>query len=159
VSDVAELAAQLVAIESINPDVVAGGSGELEIARFVAEWCDRAGLETTLSEPAPGRPNVVAVARGSGDGRSLVLNAHMDTVGVAGMTDPFTTRLEGGRLYGRGSYDMKGSLAACMLAAAEARSKGLGLHAMSSSLPSPTRSSRASGRRRSRNRCVRTPRS
>jgi acetylornithine deacetylase/succinyl-diaminopimelate desuccinylase family protein len=120
VSDVAELAAKLVAIESINPEVVAGGSGEVEIARFVAEWCDRAGLETTLSEPAAGRPNVVAVARGSGGGRTLILNAHTDTVGVAGMTDPFAPRLEGRRLYGRGSYDMKGSLAACMLAVAEA---------------------------------------
>jgi acetylornithine deacetylase len=125
VGDVADLAARLVAIESINPDVVATGSGETEIARFVAEWCDRAGLETTLSEPAPGRPNVVAIARGSGGGRSLILNAHLDTVGVAGMTDPFTPRLEDGRLYGRGSYDMKGSLAACMLATAEARRKGL----------------------------------
>jgi acetylornithine deacetylase len=120
VSDVAELAAKLVAIESINPEVVAGGSGEVEIARFVAEWCDRAGLETTLSEPAAGRPNVIAVARGSGGGRTLILNAHTDTVGVAGMTDPFAPRLEGRRLYGRGSYDMKGSLAACMLAVAEA---------------------------------------
>ena len=64
VSDVAELTARLVAIESINPDVVAGGSGEVAVARFVAEWCERAGLETTLSEPAPGRANVVAVARG-----------------------------------------------------------------------------------------------
>jgi acetylornithine deacetylase/succinyl-diaminopimelate desuccinylase-like protein len=125
VSEVAEVTAQLVAIESINPDVVADGSGETEIARFVAEWCDRAGLETTLAEPAPGRPNVVAIARGSGGGRSLMLNAHMDTVGVAGMADPFTPRLEDGRLYGRGSYDMKGSLAACMLATAEARRKGL----------------------------------
>ena len=124
-SGVAELASQLVAIESINPDVVAGGSGELAIARFVAEWCDRAGLDTTLSEPAPGRPNVVAVARGRGGGRSLILNAHTDTVGVAGMTDPFVPRLEGGRLYGRGSYDMKGSLAACMLATAEAGRRGL----------------------------------
>ncbi len=124
-SEVAEVTAQLVAIESINPDVVADGSGETEIARFVAEWCDRAGLETTLTEPAPGRPNVVAIARGSGGGRSLMLNAHMDTVGVAGMADPFTPRLEDGRLYGRGSYDMKGSLAACMLATAEARRKGL----------------------------------
>ena len=94
VSDVAELAARLVAIESINPDIVAGGSGEVAVARFVAEWCERAGLETTLSEPAPGRPNVVAVARGTGGGRSLMLNAHMDTVGVAGMTDPFAPRLE-----------------------------------------------------------------
>ena len=119
-SDVAELAAQLVAIESINPDIVAGGSGELGVARFVAEWCERAGLETALTELAPRRANVVAIARGSGGGKSLMLNAHMDTVGVVGMTDPFVTRVEGGRLYGRGSCDMKGSLAASMLAAAEA---------------------------------------
>jgi len=125
VSDVVELAAQLVAIESINPDIVVGGSGESDVARFVADWCERAGLETTLSEPAPGRPNVVAVARGRGSGRSLMLNAHMDTVGVAGMTDPFEPRLEGGRLYGRGGYDMKGSLAACMLATVVAARRGL----------------------------------
>ena len=68
---------------------------------------------------------MVAVARGTGDGRSLMLNAHMDTVGVSGMTDPFTPRLDGGRLYGRGAYDMKGSLAACMLAVADARRRGL----------------------------------
>ncbi len=56
-SDLVELASQLVAIESINPDVVTGGSGELEIARFVAEWCERAGLETTLSRSsAPAGP-------------------------------------------------------------------------------------------------------
>jgi acetylornithine deacetylase len=125
VSDVAELASQLVAIESINPDVVAGGSGELALARFVAEWCERAGLDTTLTELRPGRANVVAIARGSGGGRSLVLNAHMDTVGVAGMTDPFVPRLENGRLYGRGAQDMKGSLAACMLAAVEAKRRRL----------------------------------
>ena len=124
-SDVAELAAQLVSIESINPDLVAGGSGELGIARFVAEWCERAGLETTLSELAPGRANVVAIARGVGEGRSLMLNAHLDTVGVAGMHDPFAARLDGGRLYGRGSYDMKGSLAACMLVTAEATRQAL----------------------------------
>ena len=107
VSHVAELTAQLVAIESINPDVVSDGSGEGEIARFVAAWCERAGLETTLTEPAPGRPNVVAVAPGRGGGRTLILNAHTDTVGVAGMSDPFAARLDGGRLYGRGAYDMK----------------------------------------------------
>lgn len=124
-SDVAELAAQLVAIESINPDIVAGGSGELELARFVAQWCERAGLDTTLTELAAARANVVAVARGSGGGPSLMLNAHLDTVGVAGMTDPFKPRVENGRLYGRGAQDMKGSLAACMLAAAEAGRRSL----------------------------------
>jgi acetylornithine deacetylase len=125
VSDVAELAAQLVAIESINPDVARQGSGEANLARFVAEWCQRAGLETSLTELAPGRANVVAIARGSGGGRSLMLNAHTDTVGVAGVDDPFLPRLENGRLYGRGSFDMKGSLAACMLATAEAARRRL----------------------------------
>lgn len=119
-SEVSELAARLVEIESINPDVVAGGSGETGMARFVAEWCERAGLDVSVESAAPGRPNVVAVARGTGTGRSLMLNAHMDTVGVAGMADPFAPRLDNGRLYGRGAYDMKGSLAACMLAVAEA---------------------------------------
>jgi len=54
-----------------------------------------------------------------------MLNAHMDTVGVAGMSAPFEPRLEGGRLHGRGAYDMKGSLAACMLATADAARRGL----------------------------------
>jgi acetylornithine deacetylase len=125
VSAVVELTSQLVAIESINPELGLGGSGETELARFVAEWCERAGLETTLSEAGPGRPNVVALARGSGGGRSLMLNAHMDTVGVVGMTDPFVPRLEDGKLYGRGAQDMKGSLAASMLATAEAARRGL----------------------------------
>jgi acetylornithine deacetylase len=124
-SDVADLVSRLVEIESINPDVVAGGSGETAIARFVAEWCERAGLDTKLEEATPGRPNVIAVAPGSSGGRSLMLNAHTDTVGVAGMTDPFAPRIENGRLYGRGAYDMKGSLAACMLATAEARDRHL----------------------------------
>lgn len=124
-SEVVELAARLVEIESINPDIVAGGSGETAIARFVAEWCERAGLDTSLEDAAPGRPNVVAVACGVGSGRSLMLNAHMDTVGVDVMAEPFSGRLEGGRLYGRGSYDMKGSLAACMLATAEAKRRRL----------------------------------
>jgi acetylornithine deacetylase len=124
VSEVAELTARLVEIESINSDVVSSGSGEAAVARFVAEWCERADLKTSLEDVARGRPNVVAVARGLGSGRSLMLNAHTDTVGVAGMTDPFTPRIESHRLYGRGAYDMKGSLAACMLATAEAARRG-----------------------------------
>jgi acetylornithine deacetylase len=119
------LVSQLVAIDSINPDLVPGGAGEAAIAHFVANWLLDAGFEVTLDEPAPGRPSVVGIARGSGGGRSLMLNAHLDTVGVAGMEHPHEPRVEGNRLYGRGAYDMKGGLAAIMLAAAEAKQRGL----------------------------------
>lgn len=115
------LLSDLVAIDSINPDLVPGAAGEAQIAHYVADWLGAAGLDVTIDEPAPGRPNVVGIVRGSGGGRTLMLNAHTDTVGVAGMAAPLTPRVEGNRLYGRGAYDMKGSLAACMLAAVRAK--------------------------------------
>src|SRR3954452_10452383 len=117
-SDLVELLRGLVAIDSVNPELVPGGAGEGAVARFVAEWLERAGLEVTLEEVAPGRPNVVGVRRGSGGGRSLVLNAHMDTVGFAGMDAPLEARIDGDRMYGRGTCDMKAGLAAAMSAAA-----------------------------------------
>ena len=124
------LTAALVAIDSTNPDLVPGGAGEGTIARFVADWLGEAGLEVELHELAPGRANVIAIAPGNGDGhgmgKSLMLNAHMDVVGAGGMTDPWTPRTEGTRLYGRGAFDMKASLAAIMLAGREAAALGLG---------------------------------
>ena len=84
-SEIIELLQQLVAVDSINPDLVPGGAGEGKIARFIADWLERAGLEVVWDEPAPGRPNVIGISRGTGGGRSLMLNAHMDTVGVVGM--------------------------------------------------------------------------
>src|SRR5690348_17580081 len=117
--DLTELTAQLVEIDSVNPALVPGGNGEREIALFVADWCDRRGLDVQLVGDE--RPSVIATRPGSGEGRSLLLNAHLDTVGVAGMAAPHLARVEDGRLYGRGAYDMKGALAAILLAAAEAR--------------------------------------
>jgi acetylornithine deacetylase len=123
--DLVELTRQLVAINSINPSLVEGGAGEEEIARFVTAWAERAGLQSELVETTPGRPSVIIRARGTGGGRSLLLCAHMDTVGVEGMTDPFVARIEGDRMYGRGSYDMKSGLATALLACRAARSLGL----------------------------------
>ena len=122
---VAELIADLVRIDSINPDMVEGAAGEGEIARFVAGWLENAGLEVEIEEVGPGRFNTVGIARGSGGGRSLLFNAHMDTVGVAGMERPFEPTVENGRLHGRGSYDMKAGLAAIMLAGADAAGAAL----------------------------------
>lgn len=116
-NELTQLISDLVAIESVNPDLAPGGSGEANIARFVADWLAKAGVEVEMDEPAPGRPNVIGTVRGSGGGKTLMLNAHMDTVSVEGMDAPFTPRVAEGKLYGRGAYDMKASLAACMLAA------------------------------------------
>jgi acetylornithine deacetylase len=78
-----------------------------------------------VEEAAAGRPNVVGIARGSGGGRSLLLNAHLDTVGLLEPDGGAQPRVEDGRLYGRGAYDMKGSLAAIMAAGAACASLGL----------------------------------
>ncbi|MGH3071730.1 MAG: acetylornithine deacetylase, partial [Gaiellaceae bacterium] len=67
---------------------------------MVAEWLERAGLEVHVEEAASGRPNVVAVARGRGGGRSLLLNAHTDTVGLLEPDGGVAPRVEDGRLYG-----------------------------------------------------------
>lgn len=123
--DVAKLVGELVAIESTNPDLVANGSGEAEIARFVASWLRDSGCAVEMVEPKPGRPSVVGVVRGSGGGRSLMLNAHMDTVGAGDMAHPFAPEVRDERVYGRGAYDMKGSVAAIMLAAREVAGRGL----------------------------------
>jgi acetylornithine deacetylase len=120
-----ELLADLVRIDSVNPDLIAGAAGEAEIARFVAGWLEAAGLELEVEEVAPGRFNAVGIARGSGGGKTLLLNAHIDTVGVAGMERPFEPVVENGRMRGRGSYDMKAGLAAIMVAGAEAVRAGL----------------------------------
>ena len=71
---------------------------------------------------APHRPNnVVAIARGRGGGKTLLRNGHMDTVDVGGMPRAHQPELRAGCLYRRGAYDMKGGVAACMLAVAAAR--------------------------------------
>jgi acetylornithine deacetylase/succinyl-diaminopimelate desuccinylase family protein len=119
--EITTLLQQLVAIDSINPDLVAGGAGEHEIAHFVAKWLLQAGVEVTLDESVPGRPSVIGIVRGTGSGRSILLNAHMDTVGVTGMQHPHEPVVTGNRLYGRGAYDMKGGLAAIMVATAQAK--------------------------------------
>lgn len=108
---------RLVQINSVNPTLAPGAPGEREIARYISESLQRIGLETQTFEPEPGRISVLGKLPGSGGGRSLMLNAHCDTVDVRGMEEPFSGAIRDGKLHGRGSYDMKGSLAACMAAA------------------------------------------
>ncbi len=123
--ELVDLLSQLVAIDSVNPALVAGGAGETEIAGFVARWSDANGLEAYVTDGVPGRPSVIVRARGAGGGRSLLLCGHLDTVGVDGMAEPFRARVESDRLYARGAYDMKAGVAAALLACREAARLGL----------------------------------
>ncbi|MDE3133842.1 MAG: M20/M25/M40 family metallo-hydrolase [Acidobacteriota bacterium] len=111
---IAELVSALVACDSTNPSLVPGGAGESAVARLVAQQLERSGLEIELWEQAPGRLGVLGVLRGSGGGRSLLLCSHLDVVG----SDPagFDPVIVDGRLHGRGALDMKGGLAAALLA-------------------------------------------
>jgi acetylornithine deacetylase len=123
--EIVALLRDLVAIDSVNPSLVPGGAGERAVAAYVGEWAGRAGLEVERLEAIPGRPSVVARSGRRGDGRALLLCAHLDTVGLDGMSDPLVPRVDGDRLYGRGAYDMKGGLAAALIACREAARAGL----------------------------------
>jgi acetylornithine deacetylase/succinyl-diaminopimelate desuccinylase family protein len=102
----------LVSVDSVNPALVPGASGEATIARTLVAELRRIGLQTEIQEAAPGRPNVVGILDGRAPGRSLMLCGHIDTVGVAGMSRPFDPVEREGRVYGRGSQDMKSGVAA-----------------------------------------------
>ena len=114
----------LVAINSVNPTLAPGAPGEAAIADFIAAEMRASGLDVAIEPVADGRPNVVGVIEGRTKGRSLMLCGHTDTVGVVGMSAPFTPVERDGRLYGRGSQDMKGGVAAMMSAAAQVAARG-----------------------------------
>lgn len=116
---VVELARALVATPSVNPSLDAAGTGEGAIASLVSDWLREWGFAVEQVEFAPGRSSVLArLDRGSG--RSLILSGHLDTVGVGDMSiDPFDPVIRDGRLWGRGSADMKGGVAAALAAARE----------------------------------------
>src|SRR4029453_934799 len=101
---------ELVAVNSVNPTLVAGAPGEAAIADLVAAEMRQGGLDVAIESVAPGRPNVVGVLEGRTKGRTLMFCGHTDTVGVAGMNDPFTPFERDGRLYARGAPDMKAGL-------------------------------------------------
>jgi acetylornithine deacetylase len=124
-SELIALTSRLVAADSVNPSLVPGGAGEAEAAGVVVAWAQAAGLETTRLEGTAGRPSVIVRAPGSGGGRTLLLCGHLDTVGVAGMAAPHAPRVDGDRLHGRGAYDMKGGLAAALVACRDAATLGL----------------------------------
>jgi acetylornithine deacetylase len=108
---------QLIAIDSINPSLVAGAAGEAAVARALVDELRAIGLTVEIQEVAAGRPNIVATLEGKAPGRSLMYCGHIDTVGISGMTRPFDPVERDGRIYGRGSQDMKSGVSAMIGAA------------------------------------------
>lgn len=121
--DAVALARALIQIDSRNPTLAPDSPGEGDCARALAAVLDDWGFAVHLVDGAPGRPNVVARI-GPSDAPALMLNGHLDTVGVEGMIhEPFSANLESGCIYGRGSADMKGGLAAMCAAAVSGASR------------------------------------
>ncbi|MGI8843182.1 MAG: M20/M25/M40 family metallo-hydrolase, partial [Gemmatimonadaceae bacterium] len=118
--DAVELTRLLVRQDSRNPSLVAGAPGEGLVARVLAGILREWGFAVELPEVSSGRPNVIA-RLGPAGGGTLMLNGHLDTVGVEGMTHPpFDPQVREGLMYGRGSADMKSGVAAMCAAAARA---------------------------------------
>lgn len=124
-ADVVSLLQHLVRIPSVNPENSPGTelTGEAEVANFLAGWLEALGAQVTLEEIRPGRPNLIARFAPL-DGRPrLLFGPHLDTVGVGGMTiDPFGGENRDGRIWGRGSSDTKGPMAAMLWALRQTRS-------------------------------------
>ena len=117
-ADPVDMTRRLVRTPSVNPGLEKGGAGEGAVAELAAGWLAGWGYETAITEVSAGRCNVVS-RRGGGSGPSLLLNGHLDTVGVSGMTEPFSGAVREGRLYGRGAADMKSGVACILAVAAE----------------------------------------
>ncbi len=110
---VVELTSELVALNTVNPALVPGAPGERAAVELLASRLSSAFDVRVVGDE---RPSLVA-SRISGRGRVLALNGHLDTVGAGEMVDPFSPRIEGDRLYGRGACDMKAGIAALVVAA------------------------------------------
>ena len=115
---------ELVAINSVNPTLVPGAPGEAAIAEAIVAEMTRIGLDVHTQRVAPARPNTIGILEGRRKGRTLMFCGHVDTVGVAGMAEPFTPVERGGRLYGRGAQDMKSGVSAMICAAQKIAESG-----------------------------------
>ena len=125
VPPVIQTLASLVRIHSVN-SAYEGGAGEREIATWVRQFFEQRGIEVWEQEVFLGRPNVIARLAGRDPSRRVILEAHMDTVSVQGMSiAPFAPRMADGKMYGRGSCDTKGGLAAMMHAVASLHAEGI----------------------------------
>ena len=116
-NSVIELLQTLIRIPSVNPDGDPGVSpeGEYAMAAFIGEFLEPLGFKITQEEPLPGRPNLIARAPGPENRQRILLGPHLDTVSIAGMSiEPFSAEIKDGKIWGRGSSDTKGPMAAML---------------------------------------------
>ncbi len=114
-----DLLRQLVAIPSVNPALSDDDAhrGEARLVDWLEPWFAQKGFQTRRIEATPGRPNLLVEFGDERAARTILFESHLDTVGVSGFQgDPFALREDAGRLYGRGTCDTKGPLAALMAA-------------------------------------------
>ena len=111
-SKLVDYLSDLVAINSVNPNLSSQGQGEQEIAEYIHSHFQRLGFNANLFEVAKDRCNTTSFLPGDKPNKVLLMNGHIDTVGTEGMDSPFILRKDGDRLYGRGAYDM---LAGCAI--------------------------------------------
>ena len=140
--DAVALARELVRVDSRNPSLVPGAPGEAAVARVLSDVLAGWGFEVEVHEAGEGRPNVLAWIPGNAglivtesidpaielrpEMPALMFNGHLDVVGVDGMVHaPFDAETRDGRMYGRGSTDMKGGVAAMCAAAVRAADAGV----------------------------------
>lgn len=115
--DAVALTRALTRIDSRNPTLVPDAPGEGQVARFLGQVLKDWGVSADLTDAAPGRPNLVARI-GPAGAPGLIFTGHLDTVGVEGMTHPpFDAHIYSDCVFGRGSADMKGGIAAMCSAA------------------------------------------
>jgi acetylornithine deacetylase len=117
--EVVSLKKDIVRIPSYTAD-------ETEVARFLHAYFEKQGFESELQEVDPGRFQTIARLRGTGGGKSLMLNGHLDIDPIPSgwSRDPWTPTIEGDRFYGAGVYNMKGGVAAMIMGAVAARRAG-----------------------------------
>ncbi len=111
-AELLELLKDLIRIPSVNTGEGQAGVPEQEVAEFIEGFLKELGMEAQWLRMENGRPNVLGRWPENRGKKILILTAHMDTVNVEGMTDPFEPRIEDGKIFGRGACDTKGSLAA-----------------------------------------------
>ncbi|MHB1651601.1 MAG: M20 family metallopeptidase [Desulfitobacteriaceae bacterium] len=126
--ELVSLTQELIRIPSVyRPSQVDGN--ETKVAEFIARYLQEEGFEVHTEEVVPGRPNVWSVFKGDGPGKTLLFEGHTDVVTEGNVEDwlypPFEGRVEGGRIYGRGSCDTKGNLAAAILAVRAIKRSGI----------------------------------